>query len=488
MSSNMSLNISSNKHPNMLWYIALLSALMCIPFGVINSLLVLYLQHVMHLNQHEQYATFSAYNAMLFALPLIGGFTAGKFGYKKALVFSTLLCVLGALVLCVPQELFLHLGLSLFATGVGMYVPTYLVLVGKIYQKNDHRWEGGYTVVYVISNMGFLISAFMGGYIQRYFGFGAAFITGGLCMALAFLSFPWMLKKIKCVDGLEIPAQSKLSEGMKVFFMVLIALITIPICYFLLIHAKLSNEILLGVVILEVLGVLILALRQKNPRDKFKLFAFLILSITSMGFWSLYILEPSLLTMFIQSNVNRNLFGLDIPPSVFYGLNPFFIILLGSLLSILWVFLERKKINPSLPSKFALSLSSMVIGIGIFAFCIFITGFDLKVSLWWVVLGYLFLTTGELLIGPIGQSMVGKLVPHGHEGLLMGVWQTFVGLSAAVADYLADMGSVPEGASYTQSSHIYFHAFMMITITTLILAAISWLIAPFVRRAIGKDE
>jgi len=483
---NNNLGNHPSKHPGLLWYIAILSALMCIPFGVINSLLVLYLQHVMHLNQHEQYATFSAYNAMLFALPLIGGFTAGKFGYKKALVLSTLLCVSGALVLCVPQEFFLHLGLSLFATGVGMYVPTYLVLVGKLYRKNDPRWEGGYTIVYVISNMGFLISAFMGGYIQKYFGFGAAFITGGLCMALAFLSFPWMLNKIKCIDGLEIPAQSKSPEMIKLFWMILIALITIPLCYFLLTHAKLSNQLLLVVVILEILGVLILALRQKDRKDRFKLFAFLILSITSMGFWSLYILEPSLLTMFIQNNVNRDLFGSEIPPSVFYGLNPFFIIVLGSLFSVLWVRLEKKKLNPSLPSKFALSLSSMVIGIGIFALSIFITGFDLKIALWWVVLGYLFLTTGELLIGPIGQSMVGRLVPHGHEGLLMGVWQTFVGLSAAVADYLADMGAVPEDASYSQSSHIYFHAFMVITITTLILAAISWLIAPFVRRAIGN--
>ncbi len=478
----------ADKHPPIIWYLAIVSALMSIPFGVINSLLVLYLQQVMHVDPHAQYALFSAYNALLFILPLVGGFTAGRFGYKKALIFATFLCVSGTLVLTIPTMRSMTWGLSLFATGISMYVPTYLVLVGKIYTREDARRESGYTLVYVISNMGFLLSAFLGGYIQRYFSFGAAFVTGGLFMALLFFSFPWMLHRIKCVNGNPIPALSKSPEWRKAFWIVLIMSMMLPICDWLLNHAQLSNNLLLGLVVIEIIGVLIMAFFQPTRRDRLRLLAFLILSVTSMGFWALYILEPSLLTMFIQSNVNRNLGGLDIPPSVFYGLDPFFIILLGSLFSVLWIKLHRARKDPSLPTKFTLSLLAMAIGMAIFAFSIVATGFDVKVSLWWVVLGYFFLTTGELLISPIGQAMVGKLVPVGQEGLMMGVWQTFVGMSAAVADYFAETASVPEKSTYVQSSHIYFKTFVVITVVTLILTGISWLIAPFVKKAIGQSH
>lgn len=477
-----------HKHPSIVWYLAIAAALMSIPFGVINSLLVLYLQQVMHVNSHVQYAIFSAYNALLFILPLIGGFTAGRFGYKKSLVFSTFLCVIGTLILTVPTMHAMTLGLSFFATGVGMYVPTYLVLVGKIYAREDARRDSGYTLVYVISNIGFLISAFLGGYIQRYFSFGTAFIIGGLIMALLFLSFPWMLHRVKGMNGEVIPALSRSSEPVKFVWIILITLLTLPVCNWLLNHAQLSNNLLLGLVVVEIIGVIIMAMLQPTKRDRLRLLAFLILSITSMGFWALYILEPSLLTIFIQSNVNRNLFGLDIPPSVFYGLDPFFIILLGSILTVVWLKLHQANRDPSLPAKFTLSLLSMGIGMGIFALSIVLSGFDVKTSLWWVVFGYFFLTLGELLISPIGQAMVGKLVPVGQEGLMMGVWQTFVGMSAAVADYFAEMATVPEKASYVQSSHIYFKAFLTITVVTLILTGISWLIVPFVKKAIGQPH
>lgn len=479
---------AENKHPLMLWYLAIVSGTMSIPFGIINSLLVLYLAGPMHFTGHEKYALFSAYNSMLFTLPLIGGFAAGRFGYRKAFTFGCILCVLGAFTLAIQTSFCLHLGLSLFATGVGFYVPTYLVLVGKIYTRHDHRRESGYTAAYVISNIGFLISAFLGGYLQRYFGFGTAFVVGGLIMALQLITYPFALPKLRNHDGSVIEVQHKSGEISKTIWQLIFVIVTIPVCFALLQHANFSNGLLLVLVAIEIVVLLFLAFGQKREKDKLRLLALITLSIVSVGFWALYILEPSLLTLFIKTNVDRQFFGTLIPPSTFYGLDPFFIVLLGSAFTYLWIRLKKIGRDPSLPAKFTLALLSMTIGMAIFMVSIYLCGFTSKVAMWWVVFGYFFLTTGELLIGPIGQSMVGKLAPRGLEGALMGAWQTFSGVSAAIANYMTYWADVPEKATLEQSNHIYFGAFGKVSLTTFILTLLAWVVVPQVKKAIDNSK
>ena len=68
----------------------------------------------------------------------------------------------------------------------------------------------------------------------------------------------------------------------------------------------------------------------------------------------------------------------------------------------------------------------------------FIIGIDLaaeghKVGFVWLVLGYLFHTTGELCLSPVGLSAVTKLAPKAITSLMMGIWF----LSSAFANYAA---------------------------------------------------
>lgn len=479
---------SHEKHPRILWYLAMVSMFISLPFGMINSLLVLYLKGPMQFSQHHQYALFSAYNAMLFTLPLIGGFAAGQFGYKKALIVATLLCFLGPITLFGSSMTSLTLGLSLFATGTGIYVPTYLVLVGKLYTRNDGRRESGYTICYVFGNIGFLLSAILASYLQRYMGFNATFMTGGFFMLIVAASFPFLLWRIEHHDGSSINANFNWSEGKKWFAMILTALITIPICYELLSYAKLANNLLLGLVVFEGVALFALAFLQKTQLNKMRLIAFILLSFLSMGFFALYMLEPSLLMVFIQTNVDRTIGDITIPTALSYGLDPLYICLFGSFFAYLWVKLRKINRDPSLPAKFTLSLFVMGFGILIYAASIWLSGFDNKINLFWPIFGYLFLTCAELLISPIGFAMVGRLAPEGMEGALMGVWQTFTGMSAAIADLLAEQTTIPKDASLSQSNHTYFDSFGKIALFAIVLGVVSWLLLPFIKRAIGQPK
>jgi POT family proton-dependent oligopeptide transporter len=54
-----------------------------------------------------------------------------------------------------------------------------------------------------------------------------------------------------------------------------------------------------------------------------------------------------------------------------------------------------------------------------------------RVSGWWLILSYLLATLGELLLSPVGLSMVTKLAPARFASLFMGVWM----LASSVAQY-----------------------------------------------------
>jgi POT family proton-dependent oligopeptide transporter len=45
-----------------------------------------------------------------------------------------------------------------------------------------------------------------------------------------------------------------------------------------------------------------------------------------------------------------------------------------------------------------------------------------RVSMWWLVISYLFQTFGELTLSPVGLSSMTKLAPRKFVGQMMGIW------------------------------------------------------------------
>ena len=245
-----------------------------------------------------------------------------------------------------------------------------------------------------------------------------------------------------------------------------------------------NNVLIIVLAVMATLLLLYFSWSRRDSKDGANLLIFVILAVLSIGFWTVYTLEPSLLTVFIQNNVDRHLFEFEIPAPVFYGLNPFFIVTAGLALSYLWVYLRKRERDLSLSAKFTLSLFSLVIGLLLLAGLIELnlTHF---MNFWWIVLVYFFLTLAELLISPIGQSMVGRLAPEGFEGGLMGIWQMFCGLSAAISGFLAGGLNVPEKSTVTVSNPIYMHGFFLMGLMALGMACLSFVLMPFIRKRLN---
>ncbi len=154
-------------------------------------------------------------------------------------------------------------------------------------------------------------------------------------------------------------------------------------------------------------------------------------------FWALFEQAGGSLTLFTDRNVDRMLLGSEVPASVFQSLNPFFIIVLAPAFSWMWIRLNQANREPSTPMKFVLGLAQLGLG-----FAIIVAGIQLFASdeglvpMIFLVLMYLFHTTGELSLSPIGLSMITKLSPAKIVGYTMGVWFLSISLANKMAGEL----------------------------------------------------
>jgi POT family proton-dependent oligopeptide transporter len=110
------------------------------------------------------------------------------------------------------------------------------------------------------------------------------------------------------------------------------------------------------------------------------------------------------------------------PPSMVQNFNGIFVMVFAIPFSYLWIWMNKKKLEPISPVKQAWGL--MLIALGYFIIATQVKGLGTagKVGIIWMIVLYLLHTWGELCLSPIGLSLVAKLAPKRFASLLMGVW------------------------------------------------------------------
>jgi proton-dependent oligopeptide transporter, POT family len=474
----------AQKHPVSLWFLSSSYALFIFAYAAINTLLVLYTTHKLNFKTSDAYSLFAAFNALVFTSPLAGGYIAEKFGYKNSAFMGLIFSALGAFVMTSHGLYSFYIGLALFTSGYGICTPAFFCLVGFSYHKNDSRRESGYTLFYLLFNIGSVTASVSAGYISLYLNYYSAFACAGIALVIAVLILLMANKKITSHPERQMseePGFLKLKpSGAIAFFSIVLT----PLIMFLFAYPTINNALLWFLVIAATIIVSMLAIKQPSLKARLKLFAFMLLTIISIVFWALYMLEASLMTIFAEHNVNRYVFHHVIPPSVFYALDPAGVIIFGILLSWLWRYLAKRKKNPSLPAKFSLSMIFIGIGYIVFAIGILAAKETHLINLLWIVFGYVFLTIAELLLVPIGLSMVGQLSPRGKEGSLMGVWTLFSGFGAIISGYLANFTTTSKITLPSITNPTYLKYFLLFGGVSILAGLITACFIPKIRKLI----
>jgi POT family proton-dependent oligopeptide transporter len=231
-------------------------------------------------------------------------------------------------------------------------------------------------------------------------------------------------------------------------------LAAIPVFYLLLNNSDVVGYLLAGTALFVIYNLLAAGFAGgKILRDR--MIVLILLMLFNIVFWACFEQAGSSLTLFADRNVDRNFLGFEIGAATTQFFNPFFILIFGSIFSIMWVWLSRIGKNPNIPMKFGLGLLQLGLGYLVIQLGMQFVSDDFRVPLFTLALLYMLHTTGELFISPIGLSMVTKLAPSNMTGTVMGAWFLSIAGANYVAALLAKLTGVKEGGAPATASESF---------------------------------
>ncbi len=454
-------------------------------FYGMRALLTLYLTLELFSNLQDPlkkataFGIYAAYGALVYATPFIGGLLADKFlGHKRSVMWGAVLMAIGHFIMAVPTELFLYIALAFLILGNGFFKPNISSIVGSLYEENDSRRDGGFTIFYMGINLGAFLAPLICGFIGEKYGWHYGFGIAGVGMLTGLFTFYKGGKSLK-EKGNTPQAGKKALFNIKLFTPVntiyALSFVVVALLALLVKNYELMSYILTPFA-MGVIAILIIYALRSGKVEREKMFVILILLFFTTLFWAFFEQAGSSLTLFAKENVNRNLFSSEVPASLFQAVNPLFILIFAPLFSIMWIKMGDKKKEPSTPMKFFWGVLLLGLGFLLLAAAPYFTKVipvDLStnttkivvmaatVPMIFLFLSYLLQTWGELCLSPIGLSMVTKLASLKVVAMVMGAWF----LSSAMAHHLG--GII---ANFTSESDNVSATELMITETEQIYA------------------
>ena len=413
-----------------------------------RALLIFYLTKHWLFSDEKSGVIYGAYTALVYITPVLGGYLADRYlGQRKAVTYGAVLLTFGHLLMGfegaggqdVASLNVFWLALAFIIVGSGFLKANISVIVGQLYPRTDVRRDGAYTIFYMGINLGAALGSLMCGYLGETYGWSYGFGAAGVGMLLGLIVFiifkPLLLGRGEPSNP---EALNKPVMGIKLeWLLYLVGLVAVVICWWLVQNQAVVGS-LLGVAGAILVGyVLWTAVRKLEPHDRDRIFAAMFLIIGSILFWALFEQAGSSLNLFTDRHVDRS----GVPASVFQSLNAIYIVLLAPLFAWLWTTLGRKGLEPSAPAKFGLGIVQLGIG-----FLVLVAGSaaagDSMVPVLFIFLIYLFHTTGELCLSPVGLSAMNRLAPAHLASLIMGTWF----FASATGNFAAGLISAATGS------------------------------------------
>jgi POT family proton-dependent oligopeptide transporter len=343
-------------------------------FGL-QALLVYYMTRHLGYSQASSSMIYGGYGAAAFFSPLFGGMIADRWlGRTRSVVAGGLLMMAGHFAMA--WEALLFPALALVALGNGLFLPPLAVQVGSLYADDDPRKAGAFSAYYMGINLGGLLAPLfcgtLGEVLGWHWGFGAAGI-GMLAGLTIYLGFSRYLPREPQRTSLRKEAISR-DGGERRDAMLLLSIVVVVIL-FRIGYEQSGNAIALWV---------------DGQTDR---------SVSFFGHAS------------------------QIPATWFQSINPLLIILLTPLLIRLWSRRARPEGHAHLMRRMSLGCIFAAAAAGLMvAAALTLEASGHRVSPWWTVGYFVLLTLGELMVVPIGLTLVETLAPARFAAAAMGGW------------------------------------------------------------------
>jgi proton-dependent oligopeptide transporter, POT family len=453
-------------------------------FAVLYSTLVLYATKHLQLGVKEATALMGVFGAFNYGLHLFGGYLGGRFlSNRNLFVGGMALQVIGCGCIATGTLPLFYIGLALFLTGSGLNVTCINMMLTQRFTSDDPRREGAFLWNYAGMNVGFFVGFTVAGYFQATESYSSLFIfaTLGNFVAIVLATLSWRTLRDRNTPLLE-AAPNKFQKRLLAGIAILIGLV--PVVWFLLQRPGMTEPLVKGICALVALTLIYLTVRHRDRREKRNMTAYLILTVGTLMFWSLYQMAPSGLMLFAVHNVDRMIGKVEIQPQWIQNINTVCIVVGGPLLAALFTRMRARGWRIDIPQQFAASLLLMALAFLILPVGIKLSGVNGLSGFSWLFWSYVLQSVGELLISPIGYAMIGKLAPRQYQGIMMGSWMLWTGLASLFAGDFSGMIPNPTGATAVSTNAGYIKLFTELGVITLVVGIALLVLIPFLRKLI----
>lgn len=410
---------------------------------------------------------YSYYLAAVYFSPLIGGFIADrKLGYRRSVIIGGFFFMAGHLLLSFRSVEIMYLALVCLVIGNGFFKPNVSAMVGKLYPEGSHLKDRAFNIFYMGINIGAFIAPLVMEAVRSSFGYHAAFAVAAAGMLVSVGILILFKRHIEGVDrgtgaGAKMAgADDTSSVSGKEPQATLTSEDLPPIDKS--VDAARTDQTPGGMFAADTAQSRS-SLMDAIPDTK-RIFALIVIFLIVIVFWMAFHQNGSTWTYWANDNTDWTgsavvpvlvkiltlgiVSGEDISGVISNAINPFWVIVLTFPLIGFWSWLDKRGLEPSTPAKMGIGMF-LVAGAYLIMYWAAISGGDTgKVSPWWLITAYAVITLGELMLSPMGLSLVSKVAPIRLRGVMMGGWFA----ATSIGNYL--VGTI--GVQWTVWTHSKF--------------------------------
>ena len=389
-----------------------------------------------------------AYGGLVYLSTILGAWLADRIlGAERTLFIAAVLVMCGHIALSLlPGLLGVGVGLVLIAFGSGGVKANATSLVGGLYAPEDPRRDAGFSIYYFGINLGAFLGPLLTGLLQSNVGFHWGFGLAAVGMAVGLVIYAVGRKNLPPSSNdvpNPLPANRRLLViGAAVALIAVIALLSLT---GVLTADRLATIVVAVTVLCAIIYfAVILSSKKITPIERRRVYSFIPMFIVSAVFWSLYQQQFTVVTEYSDKQLNREIFGWEMPVSWVQSINPVFVMILSLVFAEIWTKLGNRQ--PPTPIKFAAGV--IVMGIAFLLFIPMASTVPNSAPLWGLI-GVLFVfTVAELLISPVSLSLATKLAPEVFRTQMVALLFLSIALGTAMAGVLAEYYSDENQVAY----------------------------------------
>ncbi len=391
---------AAERHPKGLYVLFATEMWERFSFYSMLALFTLYLQNAAEgfaWTSAQATTLYSNYLMFVYFSPLIGGWLADrKLGYRRSVMIGGFFFMAGHLLLSFRSLPVVYLALTCLVIGNGFFKPNVSTMVGNLYPDGSHLKDRAYNIFYMGINIGAFLAPIVAEAVRSEFGFHPAFAVaaGGMVISVSIL---WLFKR-----HVEEPNRHGAAPSPT--------------------HAAASARA---------------QVMDEVPESK-RIWALIVVFLVVIVFWMVFHQNGSTLTYWANDNTDwtaskvlpfivgivtfGTVSGDEMSGVISNAINPFWIVTLTFPLVWFWRQLDRRGREPSTPTKIAIGMFLTAVSFYILYFAAKAGGDGGRVSPWWLIGAYFVISLGELMLSPMGLSLVSKVAPLRLRGVMMGGW------------------------------------------------------------------